>query len=185
MRDEFGHDGYGYGINAPLIYGGQLPANDRYEIKMTLPTPGANAVGYVQYVAATYAGVSGLVGDSNCTYYAVELRYSTICIRRQDIVSGAPSQTFLGCAGVSTPKTRPFAPFFRAAGSPATILVLVNNQLALRVTDANPLSGAPGVAMDLYSVNPGTYGVISEVDIGPWDTIPPNPVVCIRPTNPG
>ena len=193
-----GEDYWGYWESAPLLFTGQLPSNGRYEIRSTLRSPANFPTGYIQYLAATHTGNVGSANtDGVYSYYSVEFLPNpgstpsnctgVVSVRRQDMLSDNvggwfPSQTGLGgaqtaCPDNTTIRTIYSGPPGGAAGNTIYITVLVNNQLVLRVSDANPLSGGvPGVAIDLNHVNPGINGLLPEVDLGPWDSINPNPV---------
>jgi YD repeat-containing protein len=182
---------YGSGASAPLIYNGQLPANDRYEIKSTFPSINTYPTSYIQYVAATNSGHNG-DGDSAWSFYAVEFRPTSfspcvgnISVYRQDVVGDNtngwyPQRSYITSGGGACPDNTTMRTLFSGAvGSAPSITVLLNDQLAILPTPdpyPNPLSGKPGVAIDLTWTGTGTSGLISRVDIGPWDNVPPNAV---------
>jgi hypothetical protein len=163
---------------------------------MILPSPSSHPAGYITYLAMTLMAQPGLPwSDGYYTYYAIEFMPSlssnfsncsaTISVIRQDLFpdNGGydPQQTYLGtgyapCPDNTTIRTVFSGPAGGASGNAAYITVLVNNQMVLRVSDAQPLSGSPGIALDVNRVYPGQDGLISEVDIGPWDSVNPNPV---------
>ena len=167
------------GVDGPFIYAGQIPANGRYEIKTVLP--------YSYSYGGTYSHYAAISTIQNIlSYYEVDLNAyggssnaATLNVYRVDAVSDGGGgwqqrQTSMGSAQTTNTDNTVLRTLFSGSNSQIFLTVFVNNVLAIRVTDTQqPLSGQPGVGINSYN-NPNTS--ISEADIGPWDTVNPNPV---------
>jgi hypothetical protein len=181
--ETFGANGLITTTRAAWIYPGQLPSNGRYEIKSTIATTGWPWVTYRQYIAATDTGHHDIDSGDSLQYYGVEFSGSgcSIGVYEQQLVDNGGGtwrrqRAYLGFAGAPTcPDNSMVRTLYSgASGTAGKLTIFVNDQLVLQVSLPDVLSGQTGIEID--PPLGGYSGKISRVDIGPWDTVSPNPV---------